>query len=122
MARAPPFPAVQGDSSAPARRSSSQPPAQRIFLTFYNLASAVLWAVILERVVLVYFYQGPWKVYFNVGTWVSVTQTLAVSEVVFSLAGTLVFYFGLLEGSGIAERAQEQDARMCLVDGRYCNS
>ena len=82
----PPGPHTAQDASAP-RPVRTQPVAQRIFLTFYNLISAVLWAVVLERTVLVYLYQGPWKVYFVVGQWLTVTQTLAVSEVLFSLVG-----------------------------------
>lgn len=88
---APPAPNVPGDSSAPAaiikRRSSGPSGAVRVFLTAYNLISAVLWAVVLERTLVVYVFRGPWQVYFSVGQWVTATQTLAIAEVVFSLTG-----------------------------------
>lgn len=53
----------------------------------YNLVSAVLWTVVLERTLVVYFLRGPWKVYFAVGEWTAATQTLALAEVLFSLSG-----------------------------------
>ncbi|KAF2156684.1 PTPLA-domain-containing protein [Myriangium duriaei CBS 260.36] len=58
-----------------------------MFLTLYNLMSAVLWVVVLERTLVIYAFRGPWKVYFGVGDWLKNTQTLALLEVVFSLTG-----------------------------------
>lgn len=57
------------------------------FLIIYNILSAGLWTVVLGRVVLLYLLRGPWKVYFGVGDFTKWTQTLAVSEILFSLTG-----------------------------------
>lgn len=59
----------------------------KAFLILYNSMSAVLWAAVLGRVVLLYTLRGQWKVYFGVGEFVKWTQTLAWAEVIFSLTG-----------------------------------
>lgn len=90
-AAASPAPPVPGDASAPstnvAKHRSGPNAGTRVFLTLYNLVSAVLWSVVLERTLVLYFLRGPWKVFFGVGSFVTVTQTLAVCEIIFSLTG-----------------------------------
>ncbi|PSK42977.1 hypothetical protein B9Z65_6931 [Elsinoe australis] len=73
-------------STAPAQPRQTST-GTKAFLILYNSMSAVLWAAVLGRVVLLYTLRGQWKVYFGVGEFVKWTQTLAWAEVIFSLTG-----------------------------------
>ena len=80
-----PTPASQR-KSPPAREV---PPSYRsLYLIQYNFVSAVLWAAVLGRVVLILSLHGSQNVYIGVGELVKWTQTLAGMEVLHSLSGT----------------------------------
>ncbi|KAG8632042.1 hypothetical protein KVT40_001182 [Elsinoe batatas] len=68
-------------------QSRQQSTVVKSFLVLYNSVSAILWAAVLGRVVLLYALRGQWKVFFGVGEFVKWTQTLAWAEVMFSLTG-----------------------------------
>lgn len=65
------------------------PPSQikGLYLTSYNFASALLWATVLWRTVIVAALRGPMFVPFVVDEFLRYTQTLALLEVVHSLLG-----------------------------------
>ena len=59
------------------------PPSYRsLYLICYNAISALLWAVVLGRVVLIAGIHGPKYVFAGVGEWTKWTQTLAALEIV----------------------------------------
>lgn len=60
---------------------------RNLYLVFYNSLSAMLWAVILTRVVSIVALYGRKDVYSWVGEYTKWVQTLAVLEVVHSLVG-----------------------------------
>lgn len=73
---------------APKPLTSSSPKTQ--YLILYNFASAILWLVVLGRVLLLVPLVGFGNVYRGVGTFTKWTQTLALMEVVHSATGKQV--------------------------------
>ncbi|KAK3680109.1 hypothetical protein LTR78_000486 [Recurvomyces mirabilis] len=78
-----------GDSQNPTRTDQQEsspvkvvPPSYRsLYLICYNAISALLWAVVLGRVVLIAGIHGPKYVFAGVGEWTKWTQTLAALEI-----------------------------------------
>ena len=79
------------DLRTPARKPlrSSNPKTQ--YLILYNFVSAVLWTVVLGRVLLLVPLVGFGRVYAGVGQFTKWTQTLALLEVVHAAVGTYIF-------------------------------
>lgn len=65
----------------------------RYFLILYNFISAILWAAILGRVVLVAALYSSLRVHFITNSLLQWTQSLAILEIVFSLTGTLAISY-----------------------------
>lgn len=83
-----------GDSQKPARavttesRSKGSPSGPKnVYLILYNAISALLWGVVLGRVLLIAPLHGYRNVYTGVGEFTKWTQTLAVLEIAHSLLG-----------------------------------
>ena len=57
------------------------------YLSLYNVASAVLWSVVLGRTVAVAYLRGPSFVPIVVNEWTRYTQTLALMEILHALTG-----------------------------------
>jgi len=66
-----------------------------LYLIIYNAVSALLWSVVLGRVLIIYFIHGHRSVYTGVGEWTKWTQTLAALEIVHSLLGTCTGLYAL---------------------------
>jgi len=65
------------------------PPSYRsLYLICYNAVSALLWSVVLGRVLLILTLHGYRSVHVGVGGWTKWTQTLAVLEIVHAAIGT----------------------------------
>ena len=67
------------------------------YLILYNLVSALLWLVVLARVVFLVLLTGPGTTYDGIGQFAKWTQTIAVLEIVHAAAGKCK------SGSGQAE-------------------
>ncbi|WPG99505.1 PTPLA-domain-containing protein [Acrodontium crateriforme] len=66
------------------------PPSYRsLYLILYNFVSAVLWSVVLGRVLLIAPIHGYWNTYAGVGQFTKWTQTLAGMEVLHALTGVV---------------------------------
>ncbi|KAI7233004.1 hypothetical protein KC330_g5591 [Hortaea werneckii] len=66
------------------------PPSYRsLYLILYNSVSALLWAVVLGRVIAIESVHGRRGVYLGVGQWTKWTQTVAALEVVHAVLGKL---------------------------------
>lgn len=80
-----------GDSQKPARtepRTKSSPSGPKtLYLILYNAISALLWSVVLGRVLLIAPLHGYRNVFVGVGEFTKWTQTLATLEIVHSLLG-----------------------------------
>lgn len=75
-------------SGAPARRRSSLLAPKNLYLVAYNFTSAILWATILGRVLLVSFvWWGPRYLPVAVGSFSRWTQTLAALEILHAAVG-----------------------------------
>lgn len=105
-------------ASAQPRRTST---GTKAFLILYNSMSAVLWAAVLGRVVLLYTLRGQWKVYFGVGEFVKWTQTLAWAEVIFSLTGRFNHKICAGKGKRTCELAGEMINRHCNITRSMSN-
>jgi very-long-chain (3R)-3-hydroxyacyl-CoA dehydratase len=75
-----------------ASRSSPSKPAQfssfkNLYLVLYNLVCALLWLVVLSRVVLLVSQGGFESTYAGVGEFAKWTQTIALLEIVHAAAG-----------------------------------
>jgi len=77
-----------GELRTPTRKPlrSSNPKTQ--YLILYNFVSAILWTVVLGRVLLLVPLVGFGRVYAGVGQFTKWTQTLALLEVVHAAIGT----------------------------------
>jgi very-long-chain (3R)-3-hydroxyacyl-CoA dehydratase len=73
----------------PAKTPRPQPSAAKTtYLVLYNFISAVAWATVLGRTLVLYGIRGPSFVYLGVGVWTKWTQTMAALEILHSLLGT----------------------------------
>lgn len=96
------MPAQKGapDSTTTARKpgpkplQSSSPRTQ--YLILYNFASALLWLVVLGRVLLLVPLVGFGRVYAGVGRFAKATQSLALLEVVHAASGKCSLFLSLL--------------------------
>jgi very-long-chain (3R)-3-hydroxyacyl-CoA dehydratase len=79
-----PPPSAQRD--APPKPLQASSPKTR-YLILYNLVCALLWAVVLGRVVLAVLLSGFGSTYAGVGQFAKWTQTIAVLEIVHAAAG-----------------------------------
>lgn len=86
-----------GDSQKPPQKGQQDavpppvkvvPPSYRsLYLILYNAVSALLWSVVLGRVLAVHAVHGHWHVHQGVGQWTKWTQTLAALEIVHAAVG-----------------------------------
>jgi len=63
------------------------PTAKTAYLILYNFVSAVLWATVLGRTVLVSYFRSPVLVHIAVADFAKWTQTLAALEIAHALVG-----------------------------------
>ncbi|KAI9744789.1 MAG: hypothetical protein M1818_001714 [Claussenomyces sp. TS43310] len=104
--------ASRPSSASPARRPAKplqSSSAKTQYLILYNFVSAVLWLVVLGRVVLLIPLVGFGRVYGGVGQFTKWTQTLALMEVVHAAAG--------LVRAPIGTTAMQVASRLLLVWG-----
>lgn len=73
------------------------PSYRSLYLILYNFISAVLWAAVLGRVLLIAWIYGWRNVFAGTDGYVRSVQTLAGLEVVHSLIGMLVFFRVLVD-------------------------
>lgn len=88
--RPPPPPPQDKPTRSPRPSSSSNKQASVAktgYLVLYNFISAILWATVLGRVLVIAGFASFPKVYLGVGAFAKWTQTLAVLEVVHALLG-----------------------------------
>ena len=71
--------------TAPSKPKPSSSKTQ--YLILYNLVSALLWLVVLARVVLLGLLTGTGSTYAGVGQFAKWTQTIAILEIVHAAAG-----------------------------------
>lgn len=88
MSAAPEYPTGE-KKPGPKPLQSSSPRKQ--YLILYNFVSAILWTVVLGRVLLLVPFVGFGNVYGGVGRFAKFTQTLALLEVVHAATGKLGF-------------------------------
>lgn len=78
------------DAQTPAQKppTKTSSPAKTTYLILYNAISALLWLVVLGRVVLIESIHGYRSVYTGTGEFTKWTQTLAGLEVLHAALGT----------------------------------
>lgn len=79
-------PVKKQQDSKPGQASLSY---KTLYLTLYNLISALLWSVVLGRTLLIAGIYGHDEVYAGVGSFTKWTQTLAGLEVLHAAIGTM---------------------------------
>lgn len=83
-----PMSPVEARKPGPKPLQSSSPRKQ--YLILYNFVSAILWTVVLGRVLLLIPFVGFGNVYGGVGKFAKLTQTLALLEVVHAATGNVL--------------------------------
>lgn len=96
----PPIPIAAMAPPSASRSSSSNPPPfssfKNLYLILYNLICALLWLVVLGRVVSLVSLTGFESTYAGVGEFAKWTQTIALLEIVHAAAGK--FFQSVWEG------------------------